>query len=387
MVYKRMAETHLKKTVVVKIGSSLLTGARGVLSRDMLDAHCTAVASLRKVGHTVLIVSSGAIAAGFSELGFVERPKSVQHKQAAAAVGQSILMHAYRESFLASDITVAQVLLSRKDFAIRESYNNALNTLSFLMERGVVPVINENDTVATREITFGDNDVLSALVGTLVHADMVIILTDIDGLYTGNPRTDATAARIDRVQTITPEIFSLADAHGSSVGTGGMLAKIKAAEVALSLGSRLYVGSGINQPEDHLLRVLEGKGTGTYFGAEPTPMQRKKQWIAYHSEVCGRVMIDQGAEYALISQGTSLLPVGVIAVSGSFRVDDVIEVLNHEGILLGKGVARLTIDEVRQVLGCASPRVRELLGRDKVEVIHRDNFVRMQVSEGESREH
>jgi glutamate 5-kinase len=353
----------------------LLTGSRGALSREKLDTHVSAIAAARQAGHEVLVVSSGAIAAGFPELGYTEKPKVLEQKQAAAAVGQGILMHAYRESFLRFNMPVAQILLSRKDFSVRESYNNALNTISLLLERGVVPIINENDTVATREITFGDNDVLSALVGTLVHADLVVILTDIDGLYTGNPRTNPAASKVEWVPAVTDEILSLADTHGSAVGTGGMLAKVRAAEVALSLGSRLYVGTGVGQPSDHILDILSERGGGTYFGEQVTPMQRKKQWIAYHAAILGKVVVDDGAVQALLSGKHSLLPVGVRDVFGDFKSDDTIEILDPNGRIIGKGVSSLAASELLQVAGQSTAEACVRLQRDKIQVVHKDNLV------------
>lgn len=363
------------KRVVVKIGSSLLTDDSAALCTSKLNTLVTAIAGLQAAQTQVIMVTSGAIAAGFTELGFATKPQKVEQKQAAAAVGQGILMHAYRQSFLRYEQRTAQILLSRKDFSERESYTNALNTMSLLVDRGVIPIINENDSVATRELTFGDNDILAALVASLVHADLVILLTDIDGLYSGNPRVDPNAEKLHEVDEVTADILAVASTHGSAVGTGGMYAKVKAAEVALSMGCPLYVGQGNGLTTDTLAAIVEGRGDGTYFGRSQAPMRRKRQWIAYHAPIDGKIVVDQGAEEALAAGKSSLLPVGVIAVEGDFSADSVVAILSANAHLIARGIVRYSSDELKEVKGMNSEKVRTITRREKIDVVNRDNLV------------
>lgn len=370
---------HNKKRLVVKIGSSLLTQSSGRLSLDKLGHHVDAIVSARDEGHEVVVVSSGAVAAGFESLGFQRRPDAREARQACAAVGQGLLVRAYTEMFGQFGIKVAQVLLTRRDFAVRESYNNALVALEYLIDRKVMPVINENDTVATKNAKFGDNDILAALVATLLHADLLIILTDTAGLYDSDPSKFPGAQRIEKVEEVTPEIIALGAGAGTKVGTGGMEAKLRAAERALSFGVHVFIGDGQEINRNKILDVIEGQGRGTYFGnAAVAPMRRKKQWIAYHSEVRGKIMIDDGAVGALLERGKSLLPVGVVGVLGDFVREDVVEVVDRNGDLVGKGVVQCSSSELSKVKGKATEHAKEVFESSKVEVIHRDNWVRME---------
>lgn len=363
--------TREQKTIVVKIGSSSLTEEGGALSEEKLEAHSDAILELRQGGHDVILVSSGAVAAGAEAMRLQARPRTVQLKQAAAAVGQSLLMHSYSEKFRAHDVTVAQVLLTRHDFAIRESYNNALNTLNTLLEYRVLPIINENDTVAVKRDSFGDNDRLAALVSALLHADLLIILTDTNGLYDADPRKNPNARRLDRISQITADILALAGGAGSSVGTGGMFAKIRAADRALALGVPVFIGQAT---QGSLLPILTGKGDGTYFGDEMiTSPQRKLQWIAFHSPVEGTIKVDKGASEALRTGGKSLLPAGVVEVEGRFERDTVVEISDPDGPI-GKGVTNYSAEELSLVLGRSTDYVKEHLNVSRVEVIHRDNL-------------
>ncbi len=366
----------MSKRIVIKIGSSLLSEERGCLSHDKLKDHVEALCLLHAEGHEVVLVTSGAVAAGFPSLGYADRPAQVVAKQASAAVGQGMLIHAYAQEFSKQNIVVAQILLSKRDFRVRESYNNVLNALNLMFEKRVIPIINENDVVALKQVSFGDNDVLAALVAALVHADLLMIFTDIDGLYNGHPKTDPQATRIDHVAEITAEIKKLAGGTGSSVGTGGMASKIKAAEVALSMGVEVFIGDGKNTPRDRLLRALAGEGAGTYFGGKKNQMNRKKQWLAFHSDVKGQIVIDAGARKALLEDGRSLLPAGVVRVVGDFNSEDVIEVASVDGQVLGKGIAQYDSKLLEQVKSKSSDFVRELAKAQKVEVIHRDNWVK-----------
>jgi glutamate 5-kinase len=360
------------KRIVVKIGSSSLTGARGSLSRDKLASHSRALAELHKAGEEVILVSSGAVAAGSGTLNLSSRPKTIELKQAAAAIGQGLLMQAYNEEFSQRLISVAQVLLTRHDFAVRESYNNALNTLTTLLEYRVLPIINENDTVVVTRDSFGDNDMLAALVSALVHADLLIILTDTNGLYDKDPRRDPEAKRIDRMKSVTPEILEVAGGAGSSVGTGGMYAKVKAAERALTLGVPVFIGTAT---DESLLPIISGNGDGTYFGEDDTISPgRKLQWIAFHSPVRGIVRVDAGAVEALKVGGKSLLPAGVREIEGAFARDDVVEISGPDGVI-GKGIVNYHSHELQQVLGRSTEYARQHLGIARVEVVHRDHLV------------
>ncbi|AKO90900.1 glutamate 5-kinase [Priestia filamentosa] len=361
-----------KQRVVVKIGSSSLTNTSGGIDNTKLREHAESIATLRAEGHEVVLISSGAVAAGFTELGYPSRPVTIKGKQASAALGQSVLMSAYIEAFSTCGIKPAQILLTRQDFAHRERYSNAYDTLSELLERSVLPIVNENDSVSIEELTFGDNDMLSALLSGLIHADRLIILTDINGLYDDNPNKNPDAKRIDYLEQITEEFLSVASAEGSKVGTGGMKSKLFAAEMALSLGVPTFIGSG--QGPKKLLEVLEGNGDGTYVGAKVTGLNTRKQWIAFHSSLKGKVMIDEGAERALVKDGRSLLLAGVVEIEGVFKEGDVIEVEGKNGII-GKGEVCYSSEELNRLKGKRSDEVAHSIERSSYEVIHRNQWV------------
>ena len=363
-----------KQRIVVKIGSSSLTNVNGGLCKEKLIEHVAALSKLKKEGHEVVLISSGAVAAGFTDLGYPTRPVTLAGKQAAAAVGQGLLMQGYAEQFRKEGIVTAQLLLTRHDFSQQEQYNNAYSTLSELLKRGVLPIINENDSIAVEELTFGDNDMLSALVSGLVHADFLIILTDINGLYDDNPRQNPNAKKYAFLPAVTDELLVMAKGAGSKVGTGGMRSKIEAAKTALSLGVKVFIGKG--EGPDKLLDIVSGKGDGTYIGYSiHGSMKNKKQWIRLHSMVSGQIHIDAGAERAMIKNGKSLLPAGVKQVSGMFKAGDVVEVLNEKGERIGKGQINFTSEELVQIKGFSSEEARKLTNREKPEVIHRDNWV------------
>jgi len=324
-----------KKRIVVKIGSSSLTNQMGIIDHEKLSDHVEALATLRSSGHEVLLVSSGAVAAGFARLGYPTRPVTLKGKQAAAAVGQSLLIQSYIEKFSEFEITPAQILLTRQDFSKRDRYQNAFATITELLERGILPIINENDTVSVEELTFGDNDMLSALVSGLVHADQLIILTDINGLYDANPKENPLARRVDLLETVTPEMLGVAGGSGSSVGTGGMKSKLLAAKTALSLGVKVFIGKGSGR--NKLIKIISGEGDGTYIGSEVLgTINTKRQWIAFHSEVAGKLYVDEGAVHALVSNGRSLLPAGIYKIEGTFKKGDVVEVYGPNE-MIGKG--------------------------------------------------
>lgn len=362
-----------KKRIVVKIGSSSLTNDKGEIDQTKLVDHVHALAALKKANHEVILVSSGAVAAGFARLGYSSRPVTIKGKQAAAAVGQSLLVQSYIENFSAFGIIPAQVLLTRGDFSNRERYKNAFATMLELLERGILPIINENDTVVIDELTFGDNDMLSALVSGFIHADQLIILTDINGLYDDNPRKNPNAKKYDYLEEITVEMMEGADQTGSKFGTGGMQSKLQAAKTAQSLGVPVFIGYG--KGPDKLLQILKGEGDGTYISNPSNDsMNTNKQWIALHSETEGKLFVDQGAEEAILYNGRSLLPAGIFKVKGTFQKGDVVEVFGVNG-LLGRGEVNYSSEEVNDVIQ------RKLVGKGQdtigssTEVIHRNRWV------------
>lgn len=362
-----------KKRIVVKIGSSSLTNGKGEIDLDKLIDHVNALVLLREEGHEVLLVSSGAVAAGFKELGYPARPVTLKGKQAAAALGQSLLIKSYIEEFNQRNISVAQILLTRPDFSNQARYKNAFDTLSELMARGVMPIINENDTVSTEELKFGDNDMLSALVSGLVHADELIILTDVNGIYDSNPATNPDAVKYHSLTEIDETMIEQAGGAGSSAGTGGMKSKLIAAKTALSLSVRVFIGHETGS--EKLLRILSGVGDGTYINREKaTSFPIKKQWIAMHSHVSGQLYIDEGAEQAIISNGKSLLYGGIKQVVGSFGVGDVVEVHGKNG-KLGKGQVRYSSTFLEKILHFHKEEWNEETEIPNVAVIHRDQWV------------
>ncbi|WP_127586587.1 glutamate 5-kinase [Paenibacillus koleovorans] len=376
----------MNRRIVVKIGSSSLTSDEGGLNRDKIEYFAAELAALRELGHQVLLVTSGAVAAGFRRIGYPKRPKLVHEKQASAAVGQALLMQCYNEAFHRHGHAVAQILLTRSDFSNRKRIDNALRTLEELIGHGVIPIINENDTVAVDELEFkfGDNDKLSALVANLVKADRLVIVTDTDGLYTDDPRKNADARRIERVGVISDELFAMAGGSGSSVGTGGMRSKIEAARIAVRGGVPVFVGRAV-EPGDLPLAVRES-GKGTYFETSLHSLSTKKQWIGFHSLPQGRAIVDAGAEKALVAGGRSLLPAGVVEVQGDFLPGDVIEVVGAAGNTLGRGVVNYASWQLRAAAGLSSEEVQKRLEVNRIEVIHRDEWITLELSmEGNER--
>lgn len=362
-----------RQRIVIKIGSSSLTTKSGALSIEKVRLYVDAIAKLKRAGHEVVLISSGAVAAGFTKLGYPTRPVTIAGKQAAAAVGQALLMQAYITEFARHDMTPAQLLLTRDDFSDQTRYSNAYSTLNELLKRGAIPIINENDSISIVELTFGDNDMLSALVSGLCHANLLCIMTDVNGLYDANPMTNKNAKKIHYLPKLTDDLLQIAEDTSSSVGTGGMKSKASAAKTALSLGVDVFIGKG-TEP-DMFLDILAGKGDGTYIGSfrsEPV-MPMKKQWIALHSTSTATVTIDAGAEKALLKGGKSLLPVGIIDVSGHFEEGDVIDVKNEQGELVGKGKASIAIDEFKRYM--EQRRANDDKKLKSPVVIHRDEWV------------
>ena len=366
------------KTMVVKIGSSTLVGADRVLRRDFIAGLADQAARLRAMGWNLVVVSSGAIACGAPKLGFSRKPSDMPSLQACASVGQCILSAAYDEEFRVHDLTTSLVLLTRHDTARRSSYLHARDALARLVELGVVPVVNENDTVTVDEIKFGDNDTLAALVSCLVSADLCVVLSDIDGLYTANPAKDPAARFIPRVERIDADIISGAGDSSTSVGTGGMITKIRAARILMTAGIESVICSGAES--DALMRLAGGEALGTRFvpPAERLEIAPRKLWIALGDSAHGAVTVDAGAAAALIGRGSSLLPVGIVSVEGDFSAGDVLDVRDADGFVLARGIAEAGSDELRLAAGrrqdeiAANRLLRELANKP---AIHRDNLI------------
>ena len=359
------------RKVVIKIGSALFVDQQtGALDRAWLEGVCADVADLKRAGKDVVIVSSGAVALGRRELKI--DPRRLEEKQAAAATGQILLAHAYLEILRSFGVTAAQVLLTIDDSESRRRYLNASATLSTLLGYGAVPVVNENDTVATQELRYGDNDRLAARVAQMVSADCLVLLSDVDGLYTADPRRDDKARYVEEVTEVTREIVDMAGGPGSSHGSGGMRTKIEAARIAMGAGCRMCIATGrVARP----ISVLLGGGKATWFLPSATPGAARKQWIAGTLKPKGGVRVDAGAERALLG-GRSLLPAGVTAVDGHFERGDAVSVLAADGRELARGLVAYASEEARLIAGRQSAGIAEVLGYSgRDEIIHRDDLV------------
>jgi glutamate 5-kinase len=361
------------KRLVVKIGSALLVEEKtGAIRRQWLDALADDVAEIRKAGTEVLLVSSGAIAVGRRHLGLLDGGLKLEEKQAAAATGQIRLAHAYQETLARHEITVAQVLLTLGDTEERRRHLNARSTLQTLLKLGCVPVINENDTVATAEIRFGDNDRLAARVAAMVSADALVLLSDIDGLYTADPRRNPEAAFIPEVTEITPEIEAMAGEALPGYSSGGMVTKLAAARVALGAGCRMAIANGRSM---HPLRAIREGGTCSWFLPAASPLTARKTWIQGALKPVGKLVVDDGALKALTS-GKSLLPAGVTAVEGRFERGDAVVVADGQGREVARGLSAYSAEDARRIKGHKSREIEALLGyRGRDEMIHRDDLV------------
>ena len=372
----------MSKRIVLKIGSSSLSESGGGLSYEKLGSFADAFCSLlnesqnSKERYEFVIVSSGAVAAGFPGLGLSSVPRRTAERQAAAAIGQSRLMQAYSNAMAVHGRKAAQILLTRSDFSNPTAFGNAFNVISTLIESGVVPIINENDTVAVEELNFGDNDMLAALVGALVQADMILWLTDTDGVYNDNPRSNPQAQRYTEIASVTDELIGQTNSPGSAVGTGGMRSKLLAARLATSLGVTGFIGRGHNVAQ--LRQALTQTGQGTYLPRQTERgIGRKLQWIAFHATPKGTLIIDPGAVQAISAQGRSLLAVGVVGVEGQFAAGDVVAVSDQSSKLLGRGIVQLGAEELKALIGKGSTEIRSLLDGKKPEVIHRDSWFQL----------
>jgi glutamate 5-kinase len=364
----------MTQRIVVKLGTSVLTDGTDRLHRPRMVDLARQIAQLRASGSEVVLVSSGAVLAGWERLGFPKRRREIAHKQALAAVGQGRLMHIYGQLFEIYDVPVAQALLTRADLRDRVRYLNARGTLLACLEAGVLPIINENDAVAVDEIRVGDNDTLSALVANLVDADLLIILSDIAGLYTADPRHAPEAELIARVPAVTEQIYALAGAAGSHRGTGGMRTKIQAAELATRAGTGMVITAG-NTP-DVLTRLLAGESIGTYFAPVSTRLESRKRWIMAEKTRHARIVIDAGAVAALLNQGRSLLPAGITEVVGEWRRGQTVPIVTAAGLEIACGLTQYAAHEVARIQGARSSDIEARLGYSYGnEVIHRDDMV------------
>jgi len=362
------------KRVVIKIGSRVLTDEDGGLDHGVIGRICADVALLRERGKQVVVVSSGAIAAGRSELGLTEKPKTIPQKQAAAAIGQTRLMRAYEEALAPHGIKAAQLLLTSEDLSSRQRFLNARATIDTLLGYGIIPVINENDTVVVDEIKFGDNDNLSALVTNVAEADLLLILTDVEGLYSADPGQNHDAMLIPLVQGITRELERAAGGSASSVGTGGMATKVAAAKKAGKNGVPTILVAG--KRAGILSAAMRGEEVGTLFLPQGAGLNRRKHWIAYTLRPAGRVTVDDGARNVLQKKCTSLLPSGVVGVDGRFERGACVRICGMDGNEFARGLSDYSSSEITRLAGHNSSEIEELLGYRYADVIvHRDNLV------------
>ncbi|MEO6352377.1 MAG: glutamate 5-kinase [Oxalobacteraceae bacterium] len=362
------------KRLVIKVGSSLVTNDGRGLDHAAIAKWADQIARLRQLGKEVVLVSSGAIAEGMLRLGFEKRPTGIDKLQACAAVGQMGLAHIYETSFQAHGLRTAQVLLTHADLAHRERYLNARSTLFTLLRLGVVPIINENDTVVTDEIKFGDNDTLGALVANLIEGDALIILTDQQGLYTADPRKDPDAVFVHRANAGDLALETMAGGAGSSLGRGGMLTKILAAKRAARSGAHTVIAWG--REEDVLTRLAAGELIGTQLTAQTGQLTARKQWMSDHLQTAGKVVLDAGAVQKVREEGKSLLPIGVIHVHGQFGRGEVITCIDEDGRAVARGLTNYSSSDARRIIRHPSGDIESILGFiEEPELIHRDNLV------------
>lgn len=358
---------------VVKLGSSSVTESGKRLALKDIERWASQIANLREQGHEVVLVSSGAVAAGMARLNLTERPRTISQLQAAAAVGQSDLVQAWRQSFEAFNLPVGQVLLNHSDISNRERYLNARDAIQCLLKLPAIAVINENDSVATDEIRLGDNDTLAALVANLIDADGLLLLTDQDGVFTSNPSIDEHAELIAECDAYDPRLDEVVSDSGSQVGTGGMITKLKAARIAARSGAITTIANA--RACDAIQRAIRGE-IGTRLDATTKVISSKKQWLAGRLKVSGRIVVDSGAEQALIKNGASLLPVGVVVVEGDFGRGDNIEIFNSREVCIARGLSNFSAGELTLIKGLTSDElIVELCAPFELEAVHRDNLV------------
>ncbi|PXF53687.1 MAG: glutamate 5-kinase [Candidatus Methanophagaceae archaeon] len=362
------------KRIVIKVGTSTLTDDNHRLAPDKVEKLASEIVELRRRGKEVILVSSGAIGAGIGKLNLKQRPRDIKLLQATAAVGQSILMSTYDRYFSAYGQTIAQLLLTHADFLSRQRYLNLRNTLLTLLKSGVIPIVNENDTTAVDEIKVGDNDNLSALVASNLEADLLIILTDTDGLFTRDPRRSKRAELIPVVRDITPEIERIADRGEKTSSVGGMRTKIEAAKLAMNAGIPVIIANGAE--ENILLRIVEGEPVGTRFLPRKSDrMNDREHWIRFISPPRGRIKVDEGAKAALVAKGGSLLPSGIIEVEGAFMPGDIVSITDSRGIEFARGITNYSSVEIEKIKGLQTGDIKRVLGHKEYdEVVYRGNL-------------
>ena len=363
------------KRIVIKVGTSTITYANGKRNFSQIDRLAREISDLQNQGKEMILVNSGAVAVGVDRMGLPGKPKTIPGKQAAAAVGQGVLMHTYEKFFADYGQIVAQVLITKTEAIDRHRYTNTRNTFMELMRQRVIPIVNENDVVALDELKIGDNDNMSALVAGIVDADLVIILSDVDGLYTANPQTHPDAVIVPEVAEITPEIEASAGGVGSARGTGGMATKIQAAKAATSSGIHLVIASGTEK--NAITRVLQGEELGTLFVSRENRLQFRKRWLAFGAKIAGSIVVDDGCAKAIRKAGgCSILPAGVFAVQGEFLPGSTVSVIDKDAHELARGLVHYSSAELEQIKGCNSGEIANILGHKNFdEVIHRDDLV------------
>lgn len=377
MLNNEVSREALKKAkrIVIKVGTSTITYANGKRNFSQIDRLAREISDLQNQGKEMILVTSGAVAVGVDRMGLPGKPKTIPGKQAAAAVGQGVLMHTYEKFFADYGQIVAQVLITKTEAIDRHRYTNTRNTFMELMRQRVIPIVNENDVVALDELKIGDNDNMSALVAGIVDADLVIILSDVDGLYTANPQTHPDAVIVPEVAEITPEIEASAGGVGSARGTGGMATKIQAAKAATSSGIHLVIASGTEK--NAITRVLQGEELGTLFVSRENRLQFRKRWLAFGAKIAGSIVVDDGCAKAIRKAGgCSILPAGVFAVQGEFLPGSTVSVIDKDAHELARGLVHYSSAELEQIKGCNSGEIVNILGHKNFdEVIHRDDLV------------
>lgn len=377
MLNNEVSREALKKAkrIVIKVGTSTITYANGKRNFSQIDRLAREISDLQNQGKEMILVTSGAVAVGVDRMGLPGKPKTIPGKQAAAAVGQGVLMHTYEKFFADYGQIVAQVLITKTEAIDRHRYTNTRNTFMELMRQRVIPIVNENDVVALDELKIGDNDNMSALVAGIVDADLVIILSDVDGLYTANPQTHPDAVIVSEVAEITPEIEASAGGVGSARGTGGMATKIQAAKAATSSGIHLVIASGTEK--NAITRVLQGEELGTLFVSRENRLQFRKRWLAFGAKIAGSIVVDDGCAKAIRKAGgCSILPAGVFAVQGEFLPGSTVSVIDKDAHELARGLVHYSSAELEQIKGCNSGEIANILGHKNFdEVIHRDDLV------------
>ena len=366
--------TRAARRLVVKVGSSLVTDEGRGLDHAAVARWATQVAELKRSGHEIVLVSSGAIAEGIRRLGWSRRPSAMHELQAAAAVGQMGLVQAYESAFAKFGLHTAQILLTHEDLADRRRYLNARSTLVTLLGLGVIPIINENDTVTTDEIRFGDNDTLGALVANLVEADLLVLLTDQQGLHSADPRRDPAATLVRSARAGDPQLEAMAGGTGTAISRGGMLSKVLAAKRAARSGASTVIADG--RGDDVLLRIGRGESVGTLLSAPDQSLRARKQWLADHVQLAGRLTLDAGAARALTRDGKSLLPIGVVAIDGEFERGEIVGCFDTDGREIARGLVNYSSQEAGRIMRRPTGEIESILGYiDEPELIHRDNMV------------